>query len=52
MNSEALVRLEQALTAHTHRDAGEAVAEAEALNDEVGKTFPDVTDASRGEGRS
>jgi plasmid stability protein len=52
MNSEALVRLEQALTAHTHRDAGEAVAEAKALSNEVGKTFPDVTDESRGEGRS
>lgn len=52
MNSEALVRLEQALTAHTHRSADDAVAEAEALNDEVGKTFPDVTDESRDEGRT
>ena len=52
MNSEALVCLEQALTPHTRRQAGEAIAEAEELNREVGKTFPDVTNDAKREGRS
>jgi plasmid stability protein len=47
MNSEALVCLERALTPHTRRAADEAISEAEALNEHVGKTFPDVTDEAR-----
>ena len=52
MNSEALVCLERALTPHTRRDADEAIAEAEDLNREVGKTFPDVTDEAKREERA
>lgn len=52
MNSEALVCLERALTPHTPRRAEDAVAEAEELNQRVGKTFPDVTDEARDEGRA
>ena len=51
MNSEALVCLERALTPHTQRRADEAIAEAEEVNRDVGKTFPDVTDEAKREGR-
>ena len=50
MNSEAIWILEQALCP-TRRDADAAIAEAEALNREIGKTFPDIVNESKKEGR-
>jgi hypothetical protein len=50
MNSEAIWILEQALCP-TRRDADAAIAEAEALNRDIGKTFPDIVNESKKEGR-
>ena len=50
MNQEAIWILEQALCP-TRRDAEEVIAEAEALNREIGKTFPDIVNEAKKEGR-
>jgi len=51
MNSEAIRILERTLTP-TRMSAEEAIAEAEALNDRIGKTFPDIVNEAKREGRA
>jgi plasmid stability protein len=51
MNSEAIWILEQVLTP-SRRSAEEAIAQAKALNDRIGKTFPDVVDEAKRKGRA
>lgn len=52
MNSEAIVILEQALMP-TRPSAEEAIAKAEALNREIGKTFdPKLIEEGKREGRA
>jgi plasmid stability protein len=50
MNSEAIWILERALLP-TRRDAETAIAEAQALNRKIGKTFPDIVNEAEKEGR-
>jgi plasmid stability protein len=50
MNSEAIWILERALLP-TRRDAETAIAEAQALNRKIGKTFPDIVNEAKKEGR-
>ena len=50
MNSELLTILERTLTP-SRKSAEEAIAEAEALNDRIGKTFPDIVNEAKREGR-
>ncbi len=51
MNSEAIVCLEAMLTP-ARRDAETLIAEAEALNRRIGKTFPDIVNEAKREGRA
>jgi plasmid stability protein len=51
MNSELLTILERALTP-SRKSAEEAIAEAEALNDRIGKTFPDIVNEEKWQGRA
>ena len=51
MNSELLTILERTLTP-SRKSAEEAIAEAEALNDRIGKTFPDIVNEAKREGRA
>ena len=51
MNSEAIWILEQVLTP-SRPSAEEAIARAEALNDRIGKTFPDIVNKAKREGRA
>jgi plasmid stability protein len=51
MNSEPLTILERTLTP-SRKSAEEAIAEAEALNDPVGKTFPDIINEAKRKGRA
>ncbi len=51
MNSEAITILEQALMP-ARPSAEEVIARAEALNRRVGKTFPDIVNAAKREGRA
>ena len=50
MNSEAIWILERALCP-TPRDADTVIAKAEALNRDIGKTFPDIVNEAKKEGR-
>lgn len=50
-DSEALRILERALMP-SHMSAEEAIAEAKALNDRIGKTFPDLVNEAKREGRA
>ena len=50
MNSEAIRILERSLMP-SRMSAEEAIAEAEALNDRIGKTFPDIVNDAKKEGR-
>ena len=50
MNREAIWILEQELCP-TPRDADAVIAEAEALNRDIGKTFPDIVNEAKKEGR-
>jgi plasmid stability protein len=51
MNNELLTILERTLTP-SRKSAGEAIAEAEALNDRIGKTFPDIVNEAKRKGRA
>ncbi len=51
MNNEVIVCLEQILLP-TPRDAEALIREAEALNQKVGKTFPDIVGEAKREGRA
>lgn len=51
MNSEAIIILEKALTPARPR-AEEAIAQAEALNQHIGKHFPDIVNEAKREGRA
>lgn len=51
MNSEVITILEQALMP-SRRSAEEAIARAEALNREIGRTFPDIVNEAKREGRA
>ena len=51
MNSEAIRILERALKP-TRMSAEEAIARAEKLNDRIGKTFPDIVNEAKREGRA
>jgi len=51
MNNEGITILEQTLMP-TRRSAEEAIARAEALNREIGKTFPDIVNEAKREGRA
>lgn len=51
MNNELLTILERTLTP-SRKSAEEAIAEAEALNDRIGKTFPDIVNEAKREGRA
>jgi plasmid stability protein len=51
MNSELLTILERTLTP-SRKSAEEAIAEAEALNDRIGKTFPDIVNETKRKGRA
>jgi len=51
MNSEAIRILERALKP-TRMSAEEAIARAEELNDRIGKTFPDIVNEAKREGRA
>ena len=51
MNNEVIVCLEQILLP-TPRDAEALIREAEALNQQVGKTFPDIVGEAKREGRA
>jgi plasmid stability protein len=51
MNSEAITILERALT--TRRPgAEEMIRRAEALNERIGKTFPDIVNEAKKKGRA
>jgi plasmid stability protein len=50
MNREAIWILERALCP-TPRDADTVIAEAEALNRDIDKTFPDIVNEAKKEGR-
>ncbi len=50
MNSEAIACLEQLLVP-TSRELGRIFAEAEELDREVGKTFPDIVNDAKKQGR-
>lgn len=50
MNSEAIRILERTLCT-TRRDADAVIAKAKALNRDIGKTFPDIVNESKKEGR-
>ena len=50
-DSEALRILERVLMP-SHMSAEEAIAEAKALNDRIGKTFPDLVNEAKREGRA
>ncbi|NBB86338.1 MAG: Arc family DNA-binding protein [Bacteroidetes bacterium] len=52
MNSEAITLLERALMPARRRDAETLIAEAKALNKKVGKTFPDIVNDAKREGRA
>lgn len=52
MNSEAITLLERALMPTRRRDAETLIAEAKALNRKVGKTFPDIVNEAKREGRA
>jgi plasmid stability protein len=51
MNNELLTILERTLTP-SRKSAEEAIAEAEALNDRIGKTFPDIVNEAKRKGRA
>jgi plasmid stability protein len=51
MNSEAITILERALLTH-RRSAEEVIAQAEALNERLGRTFPDIVNEAKREGRA
>jgi plasmid stability protein len=51
MNDEVIVILERALLP-SRRGAEEAIARAEALNRELGRTFPDIVNEAKREGRA
>jgi len=51
MNSEAIRILERALKP-TRMSAEEAIDRAEKLNDRIGKTFPDIVNEAKREGRA
>jgi plasmid stability protein len=51
MNSEAIMILERTLMP-TRQSAEEAIAKAEALNRQIGKTFPDIVNEAKREGRA
>jgi len=51
MNNELLTILERTLTP-ARKSAEEAIAEAEALNDRIGKTFPDIVNEAKRKGRA
>ena len=51
MNSELLTILERTLTP-SRKSAEEAIAEAEVLNDRIGKTFPDIVNEAKRKGRA
>lgn len=51
MNSEVLMLLERHLMP-TRRDAEALIAEAKALNEKVGITFPDIVNQAKREGRA
>ncbi len=51
MNNEVIACLEQILLP-TPRDAEALIREAEALNQKVGKTFPDIVGEAKREGRA
>ena len=50
MNSEVIACLEQVLLP-TQRDAEALIAEAEALNRKVGRSFPDLVSEAKRQGR-
>jgi plasmid stability protein len=51
MNNEVITILEEALMP-SRRSAEEAIARAEALNREIGRTFPDIVNEAKREGRA
>ncbi|MFB6248025.1 MAG: Arc family DNA-binding protein [Salinibacter sp.] len=51
MNNELLTILKRTLTP-SRKSAEEAIAEAEALNDRIGKTFPDIVNEAKRTGRA
>lgn len=51
MNSEAIWILEQVLRP-SRPSAEEAISRAQALNDRIGKTFPDIVSEAKREGRA
>jgi plasmid stability protein len=51
MNNELLTILERTLTP-SRKSAEEAITEAEALNDRIGKTFPDIVNEAKRKGRA
>ena len=51
VNDEVIAILEQALMP-SRRSAEEAIARAEALNREIGRTFPDIVNEAKREGRA
>ena len=51
MNNEVITILEQTLMP-SRRSAEEAIAQAEALNREIGKTFPDIVNEAKRKGRA
>lgn len=51
MNSEAIVLLERALMP-SRRSAEEVIAQAEVLDREIGKCFPDIVNEAKREGRA
>lgn len=51
MNSEAIMILERALT-NRRPDAEEMIRRAEALNERIGKTVPDIVNEAKREGRA
>jgi plasmid stability protein len=51
MNNELLTILERTLTP-SRKSAEEAIAEAKALNDRIGKTFPDIVNEAKRKGRA
>lgn len=51
MDSKAITILERALM-NRRPDAEELIRRAEALNERIGKTFPDIVNEARQEGRA
>lgn len=51
MNSEVIHILEQVLMP-SRQSAEEAIAKAEALNEKIGKTFPDIVNEAKRKGRA